>query len=64
MSPMQIKSLISNLFNESCIVFWNDADQEFTAELSSLVPDRVNLIMLDDEPKLQHFFGTVKMPIY
>ena len=53
MSQIQIKSLISNLFNESRIVFWNDADQEFTTELSSLVPDGVNLIMLDDEPKLQ-----------
>ena len=53
MSQIQIKSLIGNLFNESRIVFWNDADQEFSAELSSLVPDGVNLIMLDDEPKLQ-----------
>jgi uncharacterized protein (TIGR02687 family) len=53
MSNAQIPTLLANLFTESRIVFWNDADQEFSAELASLVPDGVTLVMLDDEPKLQ-----------
>lgn len=53
MSQLQIKTLLENLFTESRIVFWNDVDQEFSAELTLLVPDGATLIMLDDEPKLQ-----------
>jgi uncharacterized protein (TIGR02687 family) len=53
MSNPQISALLANLFAESRLVFWNDADQEFSAELASLVPDGVALIMLEDEPKLQ-----------
>lgn len=52
MSQIQIKSLISSLFNESRIVFWNDADHEFLNDLHEHVPDGVTLLILDDEPKL------------
>jgi uncharacterized protein (TIGR02687 family) len=53
MSQLQIKALLEHLFTESRIVFWNDADQEFSTELASLVPDGVNLVMSDEEPKLK-----------
>lgn len=52
MSQFQIKAVLSSLFNECRIVFWNDAEQEFANELDAHVPEGVTLLMLDAEPKL------------
>lgn len=53
MSNIQISQLLTNLFIDSRLVFWNDADQEFTSEIAQLVPSDVTLVMLDQTPKLQ-----------
>lgn len=52
MSNVQIPALLTSLFAESRIVFWNDAEQAFLSELNACVPEGVTLLMLDDEPKL------------
>lgn len=52
MSNFQIRPILSQLFIDSRIVFWNDAEQEFAGEIETHVPEGVTLLMLDDEPKL------------
>lgn len=53
MSQQRITAALSSLFTGSPLVFWNDPDAEFAAQVEGLVPTGVALIHLDTTPYLQ-----------
>lgn len=53
MSQQRITDALANLFTGSPLVFWNDPDAEFAAQVEGLIPTGVALIHLDTTPYLQ-----------
>ena len=52
MSQQRITDAITNAFSSHSIVFWHDADGEFSFSVKNLVPEEVELLYLDDLPAL------------
>ena len=52
MSHQRITDALSTAFSSHSIVFWHDADGEFSFSVKNLLPDAVELLYLDDLPAL------------
>lgn len=53
MSQQRITEALSSLFASNPIVFWHDADGEFSSSIESLKPSEIDLLDLDVTPWLQ-----------
>ncbi len=53
MSQQRITEALSSLFSSNPIVFWHDADGEFSSSVESLKPTEIDLLDLDVTPWLQ-----------
>lgn len=52
MTQQRITDALSTAFSSHSIVFWHDADGEFSFSVKNLVPEDVDLLYLDDLPAL------------
>ncbi|MEF8731486.1 MAG: hypothetical protein V5B40_06125 [Candidatus Accumulibacter meliphilus] len=52
MSQQRITDALATAFSSHSIVFWHDADGEFSFSVKNLLPDAVELLYLDDLPAL------------
>jgi hypothetical protein len=52
-SQQRITEALSSLFASNPIVFWHDADGEFSSSIESLKPSEIDLLDLDVTPWLQ-----------
>lgn len=52
MSQQRITDALTTAFSSHSIVFWHDADGEFSFSVKNLVPENVELLYLDDLPAL------------
>ena len=52
MSEQRITDALSTAFSSHSIVFWHDADGEFSFSVRNLLPDGVELLYVDDLPAL------------
>ena len=52
MSEQRITDALTAAFSSHSIVFWHDADGEFSFSVRNLLPDAVELLYLDDLPAL------------
>ena len=53
MSQQRITEALSSLFSNNPIVFWHDADGEFSSSVELLKPSEIDLLDLDVTPWLQ-----------
>jgi uncharacterized protein (TIGR02687 family) len=53
MSNVRISDSLNGLFENHSIVFWHDVDGEFSNIIDSLLLDGVQLMRVDDQPKLR-----------
>lgn len=52
MSQQRITDALTTAFSNHSIVFWHDADEEFSFSVKNILPDAVELLYLDDLPAL------------
>ena len=48
----RITDALSTAFSTNSIVFWHDAEEEFSFSVKNLLPDGIELLYLDDLPAL------------
>ena len=53
MQSPEIQENLSRLFQSNRVVFWQDPDAEYLESVETLVPDNVQLVNLNTEPKLK-----------
>ena len=58
MSQQRITDALTTAFSSHSIVFWHDADGEFSFSVRNLLPEGIELLYLDDLPTL-----TIKLKV-